>query len=268
MSTPKKTLLLLVYVLCTFRSARSGDSGDTRPCSGSHCPGGRSPRPPRQHNPTTQSRSINQHHAPFSFPSEHHATFLSQRGRSGDQTRETVQTRVAGVFDPVCADCVTPHGPDHVINDTRECKGIECRLPLRIRQKPRSRPCAGDGCVPEPSQPPLIHVADRAAQFLGEFPDIGYPASEVGAPLGVQLTCDIKPGDLKQWFQLFCTWKWKLFFVTHSTYNTKSSMVLYALLNIYSDMVITWYYLKYLEQSKKSFALLFPLTKKYHLVFW
>ncbi|KAK9953576.1 hypothetical protein ABG768_017560 [Culter alburnus] len=195
MSSSKKTLLLLVYVLCTFRSARSGDSGDTRPCSGSHCPGGRSPRPPRQHNPTTQSRSINQHHAPFSFPSEHHAPFLSQRVRSGDQTRETVQTRVAGVFDPVCADCVTPQGPDHVINDTRECKGIECRLPLRIRQKPRSRPCAEDGCVPEPSQPPLIHVADRAAQFLGEFPDIGYPASEVGAPLGVQLTCDIKPGE-------------------------------------------------------------------------
>ncbi|KAK7118091.1 hypothetical protein R3I94_021814 [Phoxinus phoxinus] len=120
---------------------------------------------------------------------------MSQRGRSGDQTRETVQTRVAGVFDPVCADCVTPQGPDHVANDTGECKGIECRLPLRIRQKPRSRPCAGDGCVPEPSQPTLIHVADRAAQFLGEFPDIGYPASEVGAPLGVQLTCDIKPGE-------------------------------------------------------------------------
>ncbi|XP_016340417.1 uncharacterized protein nell3 [Sinocyclocheilus anshuiensis] len=195
MPSSKKSLLFLVYVLCTFRAARSGDFGDPRPCSGSHCPGVRSSRPPRQHNPTTQSRSINHHHAPSSFPSEHHATLLSQRTRSGDQTRETVQTRVAGFVGPVCADCVTPQRPDHVMNDTRECKGIECRLPLRIRPNPRPRPCAGDGCVLRTSQPPLIHVADRAAQFLGEFPDIGYPASESEAPLGVQLTCDIKPGE-------------------------------------------------------------------------
>jgi len=189
MSSSKKTLLLLIYVLCTFRSARSGDSGDARPCSGSHCPGGRSARPPRQHSPTTQSRSINHHHAPFSFPSEHHA-------------RENIQTRVA-VFDPVCADCINPQRPDHVMNDTRECKGIECCLPVRIRPKPQTRPCAGDGCVLRTSQPPPIHVADRAAQFLGEFPDTGYPASESEPPLVVQLICDIKPGEL--WFQLFCT---------------------------------------------------------------
>ncbi|XP_056306131.1 uncharacterized protein nell3 [Danio aesculapii] len=187
MPSLRKTLLLLIYVLCAFRSARSGDSGDARPCSGPHCPGGRTHKPSRQHNPTTQSRSINQHHPPSSFPLENHATHLSQRGRSGDQTRESVQTRVPGGFGPACADCVRP---DHVMNDTSECKGIECRLPLRIR-----RPCAGEGCVPGTSQPPLVHVADRAAQFLGEFPDIGYPASESGAPLGVQLTCDIKPGE-------------------------------------------------------------------------
>lgn len=31
---------------------------------------------------------------------------------------------------------------------------------------------------------------------MGEFPEFGYPASELGgAPLGVQLTCDIKPGE-------------------------------------------------------------------------
>lgn len=196
MPSSKKSLLFLVYVLCTFFAARSGDFGDPRPCSESHCPGSRSSRPPRRHNPTTQGRSINHHHAPSSFPSEHQATLLSQRGRSGDQTRETVQTRVAEVFGPVCADCATPQRPDHVMNDTRECKGIECRLPLRIPPNPKPRPCAGDGCVLGTSQPHPIHVADRAAQFLGEFPDIGYPASESGAPLGVQLTCDIKPGEL------------------------------------------------------------------------
>ncbi|XP_051970703.1 uncharacterized protein LOC127634963 [Xyrauchen texanus] len=191
-----RTLLLLVYVLCGFPSAWSGDTGDARPCSGSHCPGSRTSRPPRQYNPTTQSRSINQH-AYYSFHSEHHAALpsTSQRGRSGEQARETLQTRVAEVFGSVCADCVTPQRAAQVINDTRECKGIECRLPLRIRPKPRPRPCAGDGCVPGTNQPPLMHVADRAAQFLGEFPDIGYPASELGAPLGVQLTCDIKPGE-------------------------------------------------------------------------
>ncbi|KAI7792488.1 uncharacterized protein nell3 [Triplophysa rosa] len=184
MPSPTRTLLL-VYVLCAFSSARSGDSGDARPCSGSHCPGGRSSRPARQYNPTTQSRSINQYHSHSSSHSEQHAPLSSHRGRSGEQTRENIQTRVAGVVGSVCADCVTPQR-QQVINDTRDCKGIECRLPLRVRPKPR---------VSGTSQPPLVHVADRAAQFLGEFPDIGYPASEFGAPLGVQLTCDIKPGE-------------------------------------------------------------------------
>ncbi|XP_055038749.2 uncharacterized protein nell3 [Misgurnus anguillicaudatus] len=191
-----RTQLLLVCVLCAFSSARSGDTGDARACSGSHCPAGKASRPSRQNNPTTQSRSINQHHSLPSSHFEHHAALLSHRGRSGEQTRENIQTRVAGFYGSACADCGSPPKPaPQVINDTRECKGIECRLPLRVRPKPRSRPCAGDGCVPGTSQPPLIHVADRAAQFLGEFPDIGYPASELGAPLGVQLTCDIKPGE-------------------------------------------------------------------------
>lgn len=45
--------------------------------------------------------------------------------------------------------------------------------------------------------PPPVHLSDRAAQFLGDFPELGYPSPELGsAPLGVQLTCDIKPGLL------------------------------------------------------------------------
>ena len=39
-----------------------------------------------------------------------------------------------------------------------------------------------------------VRVTDRAAQFLGDFADLG---SERGAasPLGIQLTCDMKPGQ-------------------------------------------------------------------------
>ncbi|XP_061569563.1 uncharacterized protein nell3 [Cololabis saira] len=87
-------------------------------------------------------------------------------------------------------------------NDTRDCRGIECRLPLRIRAKPRgSRSCVGDGCAPVPEEesapPDPVRVSDRAAQFLADFPEFGsYPSPELGgAPLGVQLTCDIKPGE-------------------------------------------------------------------------
>ncbi|XP_063308645.1 uncharacterized protein LOC134609120 [Pelobates fuscus] len=79
-------------------------------------------------------------------------------------------------------------------NSTRDCKGIECKLPLRMRLKSRSRAaCVGEGCPLVEGQS-LVRLSDRAAQFIGEVPDHQY--SELGgAPLGVQLTCDIKPGE-------------------------------------------------------------------------
>ncbi|XP_053322903.1 uncharacterized protein LOC128497059 [Spea bombifrons] len=85
-------------------------------------------------------------------------------------------------------------------NSTKECKGIECKLPLRIRLKSRSRvPCTGEGCPLVEGQKDnqgLVRLTDRAAQFIGEAPDLQYSTSELGgAPLGVQLTCDIKPGE-------------------------------------------------------------------------
>ncbi|XP_067109952.1 uncharacterized protein [Osmerus mordax] len=57
--------------------------------------------------------------------------------------------------------------------------------------------CRGGTCEdPAPAgreRPSPVHVTDRAAQFLGEFPEL---APERGAsPLGIQLTCDIKPGS-------------------------------------------------------------------------
>ncbi|KAM6953390.1 uncharacterized protein nell3 [Aplochiton taeniatus] len=71
-----------------------------------------------------------------------------------------------------------------------------------MRLRPRHKYCVGEGCAGNSedtataSQPSPVYVADRAAQFLGDYPDAGYPASDVGeAPLGVQLTCDIKPGE-------------------------------------------------------------------------
>ncbi|XP_076827215.1 uncharacterized protein nell3 [Brachyhypopomus gauderio] len=220
MSSPVRTLLLvwcllLPYIIwesvaevCTGTQCHAGETRDPRPCSGTHCARGRSSRPPRQYHPSARSRTVpvapNYQHAlsnsPSADASEPRAALQSQHERSGEHAGEAVRMRLAEVVGPGCvgADCVTAKRP---INDTRECKGIECRLPLRIRPKPRPRPCLADGCVSgaedvASGQPTLIHMPDRAAQFLGEFPDIGYPASDLGGPpLGVQLTCDIKPGE-------------------------------------------------------------------------
>lgn len=160
-------LLLLSWIsLCqaaadNCRGTHCKETGDPRPCIGAHCPGGRVSRPPRQFNPVTQGRN---HYPPS-----------SQRQREGCTN----------------GDCTAKHIYPST-NETGECRGIECRLPIRIR--PRTRVCVGEGCVEDYSHP--VHVSDRAAQFLGDFPEFGHQAPELGgAPLGVQLTCDIKPGE-------------------------------------------------------------------------
>lgn len=74
----------------------------------------------------------------------------------------------------------------------RDCHGLECRLPPRLRPRPRAPGCsaAAEGC-PEPA---LLRAADRAAQFAGD--DFAYAGPELGGgALGVQLTCDVKPGE-------------------------------------------------------------------------
>lgn len=184
------------------KGSRCLELGESRPCSGSHCGSGRSSRPTRQHNPITHSRSapIQQHGASHLSPPD----MLESHTASHSHTRERIRTVEAAGHTCAGADCITTKKPPQAINDTRECRGLECRLPLRIRNKPRVRPCPPEGCGPGSDDAP-IHVPDRAAQFLGEFPDIGYPSSELGgAPLGVQLTCDIKPGGVNHWIQLFC----------------------------------------------------------------
>uniref|UniRef100_A0A3B4WQV0 Si:ch211-252f13.5 n=1 Tax=Seriola lalandi dorsalis TaxID=1841481 RepID=A0A3B4WQV0_SERLL len=108
------------------------------------------------------------------------------------------RTITAEVFHPGCAGGTCPTTVSHRQTNedggaTRECKGIGCKLPLRMRQKPK--PCVGDACGSHGgdegrgnSSP--VHVTDRAAQFLDELPDFG---SERGA--WIQLTCDMKPNN-------------------------------------------------------------------------
>ncbi|KAG5850437.1 hypothetical protein ANANG_G00082430 [Anguilla anguilla] len=192
--------------ICRGVHCFTAETADSRPCAGTYCPG-RPPRQPWQFTPTTQGRSAqiapNHHNArhpssPSRAISDPYTIIHPQRGDS-DLRRESARRRPSEVsYGCTGADCVTPQRQPS--NDSRECRGIECRLPLRIRPKPRPRPCVGERCPAGSedtgSQPTLVHMADRAAQGLGEFPDFGYPASELGgAPLGVQLTCDIKPGE-------------------------------------------------------------------------
>lgn len=109
--------------------------------------------------------------------------------------------RAPEVFPVGCtgADCAAVVKQFQPTNDTRDCRGIECRLPPRIRPIARGRSCVGEECPAaseENGQLPPVHLSDRAAQFLADFPEFGSPSSELGAaPLGVQLTCDIKPGE-------------------------------------------------------------------------
>ncbi|XP_034022281.1 uncharacterized protein si:ch211-37e10.2 [Thalassophryne amazonica] len=182
-----------VAEICRGTHCYGAEMADPRRCVGAHCPGGRSYRPPRQFHPTTQGRTAQSQHAHPSAPRA--APEALHAHRSG-------RTRAHEAVPASCADGVCAGKLFQPANDTRDCKGIECRLPVRIRPRPRARACVGEGCLvgtedsAAASQNPPVHLSDRAAQFLGDFPEFGYPSSELGsAPLGVQLTCDIKPGE-------------------------------------------------------------------------
>ena len=199
-SAPALLLLLLLLSLASQRAVAelcrgSRCSGDPSPCSGAQCPAGRAARPGAARHHLSSPRAA----------SDTHASFQLLRGRHGDAGGAegggarlgAHQVAPAGGSDVDCGASPKPS------NATRECRGIECRLPPRMRSKHRGRTCAGEGCAAAPelsvssSPRPPAHLSDRAAQFLGDFPDPGHPAPELGgAPLGVQLTCDIKPGLL------------------------------------------------------------------------
>nr|XP_006005297.1 PREDICTED: uncharacterized protein LOC102353046 [Latimeria chalumnae] len=196
---------LSIAEICRGLHCYTAESDEVGPCIGAHCPG-RSPRPSWPLYITTQgrttqgSRTSNQHRANTGY--HHHQ---SRTTIDPNTALHTVQSSFENPKVPSVdsrGGCTGRDCSPRQINETRECKGIECRLPLRIRLKHRPKPqCVGEGCSPSSTaanaqgQPTLVHVTDRAAQFIGDIPDFGYTAPDLGgAALGVQLTCDIKPG--------------------------------------------------------------------------
>ncbi|CAI5788897.1 leucine-rich repeat-containing [Podarcis lilfordi] len=158
------------------RSSDSEHQPSRQHCQGPHC-SGRARHPSRAfaHSTTPVQGQLQQ---PLGGSSLGHAALAATRG---------AEESCSGG-----GDC-SPGAPNGTV---RDCKGIECRLPLHIRQKSRPAtqtiPCPpkqGEGC----QEPTLVRATERAAQFIGE--DLAYTASELGgAALGVQLTCDVKPG--------------------------------------------------------------------------
>lgn len=150
----------------------STDSDQQKPCVGTRCPA-KANRASRSYQHTASSDG-----------------FL-QPGRASQLPSASSRAEVSGTTD-------TWGGAPHLNNNaTKDCKGIECKLPLRIRMKSRGRVlCTGEGCPPAEGQQGVVRLSDRAAHFIGEVPEFQYANAELGgAPLGVQLTCDIKPGE-------------------------------------------------------------------------
>ncbi|KAF7649865.1 hypothetical protein LDENG_00134360 [Lucifuga dentata] len=208
-----------VSEICRGTHCFSGQDWSRR-CVGERCPGRTeltASASQRQFHQPAQSRQTPSypgyqqdgqfsHHQTQSAPLVPYTIFQPQQGSftqitGADGTRRTnPRTITAEVFHPGCAGGICPTDISHRLTGDdgaiRECKGIECKLPHRMRHKPKT--CVGEGCgasggddvrgIPSP-----VHVTDRAAQFLEEFSDFG---SERGAsPLGIQLTCDMKPGS-------------------------------------------------------------------------
>lgn len=125
-----------------------------------------------------------------------YSIYPPQTGREGSP-RQNPRSITAEVYNPGCSegDCATPKRLSR--NGTQECKGIECKLPLRVRSKPKPQPCVGEQCTATSgssegrARSSVVHLPDRAAQFLGEFSDF---TSDLGSSIGIQLTCDAKAG--------------------------------------------------------------------------
>lgn len=188
---------LLLFCAAAAEMCRGAHCYDPRPCTGAHCPGARSVRPPRQFSPSTRGKAAqaegDQARSDQSSTRTQAESFPALHGGHGD-----------GGARRRCGDADCAPATTQSFNETRQCRGIECRLPQSLRAKALGRFCVGDGCPAAPEeesvprtagQLPPVHVSDRAAQFLADFPDFGHSSPELGgASLGVQLTCDIKPG--------------------------------------------------------------------------
>ncbi|XP_015233492.1 PREDICTED: uncharacterized protein LOC107086807 [Cyprinodon variegatus] len=180
----------------------------SRPCVGAHCQGRTevsSSRRQLHHSgqsrtgqvyPSYQQDTQFRHQAQSTQVSSY-SNSQPQHGRTDGTRRTNPRTITAEVFHPGCTggSCSTTisHRPTNDDSTSRECKGVGCRSPTQVSQK--QQPCVGDGCRVhagdegrQNSSP--VHVMDRAAQFLGELPDVGLNR---GAYL--QLACDMKPGS-------------------------------------------------------------------------
>lgn len=190
------------------RGARCFPDPDWRgPCAGAHCQGltdaasrrtfhsSAQPRPVQVY-PSFQQDARFSHYQAHSAPLAPYGAVQTQQALL-DGRRTNSKTITADVAPPACVGetCPTADSRQQTSDDTatRGCKGTGCRLPGRMRHKPK--PCIGNGCgahaeeVERGGSAP-VHVRDRAAQFLSEFADFG---SERGA--WIQLTCDMKAGE-------------------------------------------------------------------------
>ncbi len=174
-------LFLVCLMMC------GGDTESTPEiCTGPHCQ--RSP----SRSPDHQSRySV---YAPRR-PSVPYTVIQPQHSRTGSP-KVNPRTITAEVFNPQGCTGGGCHGsPRPTNNDSKECKGIGCKLPVRMRPDPKQH---STGTDVGRSRHSFVHMQDRAEQVLGEFPELG---TRGGLSTGIQLTCDIKPG--KQWL---CAW--------------------------------------------------------------
>lgn len=193
------------------RGARCfSDPGWSGPCVGAHCQGltdaaaaasrrhfhtSAQPRPMQVY-PSFQQDAHFSHYQGQGAPFAPYAPIQTQQAGT-DGRRTNPRTITADVVHPACVGgtCPTADSRQQTSDDTsaRGCKGIGCKLPGRMRHKPK--PCDGDGCGGHAEEGDRggtapVYVRDRAAQFLEEFADFG---SERGAL--IQLTCDMKPGQ-------------------------------------------------------------------------
>lgn len=190
----QRFLFLICLMMCR------GDTSDI--CTGAHCQ--RSSRSP-DHQSTSPHHQSRYAVYPPRRPAVPYTIIQPQHSRIGSP-KENPRTITAEVFNPQGCTGGRCHGsarPTH--NATKECKGLECKLPVQIRQEPRQHPCVGDACsrgsTAGRGRVPFAHMQDRAEQVLGEFPEFGLRG---GPSSGIQLTCDIKPGKHDSLFPALC----------------------------------------------------------------
>ncbi|XP_076829424.1 uncharacterized protein LOC143475455 [Brachyhypopomus gauderio] len=172
---------------------------DNRPCGGGYCQGAHGfafRHLMRSTQDSTAPHTVRSDYRNFaqSRPAVPYTIIHPQRGKD-DSPRENPRTITAEVYNPGCktAGCHS-RGSPKPNNATKECKGIECKLPFGVRSNPQPHSCAGDDCQRAGSvgrRPKFVQMQDRAEQVLGELPEFGH----VGSEFSIQLNCDIKPGS-------------------------------------------------------------------------